>query len=245
MFRTVSLIQPRNPIVSLQRGVVLGQTKISRIPRINTAGLTREQIVRTAANLMIKVGNELVGSLSKTYEEYKGTGNWWLAEAAAAFFYGNIPGIAFDVWWQASRANEAVAKLQSINMLANQWVLEMTGKWLPAYNEEIYALDESLGEQVGATFDRVIEESSKIVDALVGVRTLPPRILAEAIGAFWGSIKSDIKAMGEGLVELLNALGELTRAVGAAVRESAKAAGDFPKLVVLGGIALIVYLIAK
>lgn len=233
--------------VPISRHPALGQTLPTNIPT-PSGDLTKDQILRQAAAIMITSGDKVIRQLNSTYEKYKGVGNWWLAEAAASFVAGGPAGpalVAADIWWQSSRENEAVAALQAVNRLANDWMISMSEKWLPAFIEQIDAMDPALGQAVTDKFDEVVRATGKIVNLLSNVKLLPPRIITEAINTFFGSLKRDLEAASAGLLNLLNALGSLLRAAGQATDVLGKLVQAAPMVALLAGVAIVGYLAIK
>jgi hypothetical protein len=196
---------------------------------------------------MIDSGDKLARQLNTTYDKYKGTGNHWLAEAAGVFVFGPATplAVAADVWWQSSRENEAVAALQAINKMASQWMNEMSDKWLPAFIEQIDALDPVLGKAVTNKFDEVQQANAKVVNILTGVKLLPPVIITDAINSFFGSLSRDLKAASQGLLDILMALAELIKAAGKSADTLAKITAAAPYAALLVGAVIVGFLLVK
>lgn len=190
---------------------------------------------------MIESGQKIASMLSQVYTAYKGTGDWWLAEAAASFFaFGPAGpvGLALDTWWQSSRANQALARLSAARYVGQTWVNSMTDTWLPGFIDGIYEVDPTLGDQVSSTFDRVVVELNKIYDLTSDIGQLPPRAVTSLVSTFFGSIWGDVKSTGETLHALLAALGQI-------IREAGALAKTFPTIAVLAITGLAVYLTVK
>lgn len=225
----------------------LGQALPKQMPSASDQ-MTEDQILRQAAAIMITTGDKVIRQLNTTYEKYKGVGNWWLAEAAASFVAGGPAGpalVAADIWWQSSRENEAVAALQAVTRLGNDWIISMSEKWLPAFIEKIDAMDPALGQEVTDKFDEVVRANGRVVNLLSNVKLLPPRIITEAINTFFGSLKKDLEAASAGLLNLLNALGSLLRAAGQATDVLGKLVQAAPMVALLAGVAIVGYLAIK
>lgn len=196
----------------------LGQTTLKK----PSSELTEEQIYKLAGQTMVSSGETLAAKMSVTYDKYQGTGSYWLAEAAASFVIGGPIGPFFtaaDLWWQGSRNKEAVVALQASEMLATQWMNEMTQAdtgWLPLYLDGIEKVDPALAKQVNTTFDKVNSQFAKTANLMNGVKELPPQVVNQFIDSLWSSTKSYMAGAYNTLNDLAAILANLLAAMGQA-----------------------------
>jgi hypothetical protein len=222
----------------------LGQTLPKGLPK----DLTKEQIYELAGQTIVKTGNVIASKLNQTYEKYKDTGSYGLAEAATSFFVGGPAGpiyAAADLWWQSRRQNEAVVALESARKIAQEWVNAMTQDetgWIPLYLDGIESIDPALAEQVGNTFDKVVQEMGKVSQRLVGVKELPASVLSNFISSAWSGIKNDLTSSARFLNDLAMTLRNLLGALSEGAKGARQLSELAPMAVLLGGIGLVIAL---
>lgn len=217
----------------------LGQTALKAPPK----DMTEEQIFKIAGQTIVNSGNKLAAKMNQTYEKYKGTGSWWLQEAAASFFVGGPIGPLYalaDLWWQSSRQNEAVISLEASRKLGQEWVNSMTQDetgWLPLYLDGIEKVDPVLASQVGYTFDKVAAEGNRIAALLSGVKSLPPQVVTQFIDTMFSSVKSDLVAAANTLNDLAVMLRNLLGAI-ADLSKAGRKASEIAPMAVLAAIVI-------
>lgn len=176
--------------------------------------LSKEQMVFMAIDLMVDSGKKIAAQLARTYEEYQNIPGSWLGESIASFFAAGPAGplgVALDSWWQSSRANQAILKLNAIRLLGQEWLNSMRDEWIPAFLPLIDDIDPALYQPVSDIFDRVVAETSKIIDRIGEYKALPPRIVTEAVATFFTNVSRDLKNTADLLRQIIEALAAITR----------------------------------
>lgn len=196
---------------------------------------SKDEALTYAAYLITQTGLMIADQLWKTYEQYKDIGSYWLAEAAAvgvATFPVAAITVPIDVFWQASRQNEAVLKLEAVNKIAVAWMNDMADRLLPAFMDDfdkstatiaVHGESMKLGDAVSYVFDRVQQANANVVQKLSGVNMLPPSVISAAIKSFFGTLTKGIQENAAVLLEIMRALAKLTQA-------GLEAAGTLAKL---------------
>lgn len=178
--------------------------------------MSKEEMVKLASDLMVRSGEEIALELRKTYNQFSYLAETSLLESAASWFAGGPIGFALDTWWQSSRSNHAVLKLQSVRALAQEWINSMTQEdppgWLRQFNPLIDEVNPALYAPVSRTFDKVVVEMSKVIDLTRDMTQLPANVIAQGIGTFFSSVSEDVSAIARVLRAILKALGAIVEA---------------------------------
>jgi hypothetical protein len=179
-------------------------------------------------------------ALKRTADANAGYGNTSLLEVALATLTGPLAPtvLALDAWWQNSRTNQVLGQLTGIRRLGQEWINNMQDAWLPGFMERIDKVDRSLGDRVSAQFDLVGVQMNRVTALLKDTSELPLYVFTSAVGKFWGGLKKDLVAIVTSLYKILDAMGRLFREAGGAL-------AAFPTLVVVAGVAALIYAVTR
>lgn len=204
--------------------------------------LGEKEIYSLAGTEIVRSGVAIGSKMTSIYEQYKGLGSFWLAEAAASFFVVPPVGAALDLWWQSNRTKEALVSLEAARRLGQEWVNAMTQEgigWFPVFLDGIEKTDPALAAKAGATYDKVVTTLVNINNLLSEAKELPPYVAAEFISSMWSDLSEDAKSSARFMTDLSVLLRNMLEGLAGLAKAGKNVSEAAPTIVVIAGLGII------
>lgn len=230
------------PVVPTNR--YMGQTA-QTIQALIAAGMTKDQaivernkILNTAATEMLNSGRNVENNLDNVYNGYNSYGITAWVRTYASQVVLPLVGPMIDSWLQASSAQKARTIIMSSLTLAENWQNGIKNKFMPAFLDEIEAMDSGLAKQIDSAFEAVSKKYQRNVDLMTGL-TKPAQVwFGQGAAIFFPALYKQIGVVLDKFASLAQALDALLKAFLEMTESASKAARAAPYFV-LGGMGII------